>query len=198
MYNIGQRGTINTPLPYHNRTGGTIMTKPRLTQKRLKELLHYDPETGIFTWLKTGRGRRKNLIAGNIHTDSSGKKYIIICIKHKRYKAHRLAFLYMVGSFPINQTDHNDGNGLNNKFKNLSDATHLENHRNTRLQSNNTTGICGVNWIKDRDKWQSQITIKGRRKTLGYFTTKLAAAYARHIAEIKYNFHPNHGQIRPL
>lgn len=172
------------------------MTKQTLTQKRLKELLYYDSEAGLFTWIKSGSGRRINLIAGHAHKETCGKEYIQIVINGINYRAHRLAFLYMNGSLPKHETDHIDGNGLNNIFSNIKEVTKAENNKNKRRPSNNTSGCIGVG--RNKGKWIAYIKINQKMIHLGYFVTKFAAVYARHEANIKYSFHQNHGQIRPL
>ena len=74
----------------------------QLTQERLKELLHYDPETGYFTWkISPNNAVKVGSVAG-----TSMNNYIRIIIDHKAYLAHRLAFLYMEGYFPEHEVDH--------------------------------------------------------------------------------------------
>ena len=76
-----------------------------LTQERLKELLHYDPETGVFTWLESAGKKMNGRIAGT----HASKNYISIGVSHKRYLAHRLAWLYVYGKFPDGILDHLHG-----------------------------------------------------------------------------------------
>ena len=171
-----------------------MKTKPQLTQAELKSQLHYDPETGIFTWLSSGSGRNADGVAGCIFTGESGKKYIIIGINWKQYLAHRLAFLYMTGKFPPKQTDHKDGNGLHNWWSNLRAVTNKENQKNQRLRSTNTSDFTGVCWHRASEKWRVQIG----KKHVGLFTCKLEAIAVRQAAQIDHGYHPNHGQPRPL
>lgn len=170
-----------------------------ITQTELKSLIHYDQNTGIFTNL-TNRSPNCRIggVSGCVQIDNGGKKYRYIEIEGKRYQAHRLAWFYMKGTFPPDGMDHEDGNGLNNIFSNLRSVDAAENSKNKRIQSNNTSGISGVHWYKPADKWVAQIRVNRKCVHLGYFVTLFAAAYARHLAEIKYNFHPNHGTARPL
>ena len=169
-----------------------------LTQKYLKEIVHYDPDTGIFTRIKrTANCVHIGDIAGCVFYNGAGKKYIRIKIKCKPYKAHRLAFFYMKGYWPI-EIDHDDGNGLNNKWGNLFDVTHLNNCRNKRLSVRNKSGCSGVDWHKRIKKWQARITINYKELHLGYFLKINDAIKTRKAAEKKYGFHPNHGQVRPL
>lgn len=167
-----------------------------ITQEELKKLLHYDTETGIFTWIDIKR--KKRLIAGSVYNMSNGKKYLIIKFNMLRYGAHRLAWLYVMGKFPDNEIDHIDGNGLNNRIINLRDVTRSENKKNTRLVNTNNSGVCGVFFDKSRNNWRSSITTNGRVITIGRFNNIFDAACARKSAEFVYGFHENHGSIRPL
>lgn len=175
------------------------MNKPKitLTQKYLKEILYYDPDTGVFMWLAARSRINAGDIAGYV-TIRSGKKYIDIGICGKTYRAHRLAWLYMHGAFPPNDIDHINGDGLNNSISNIKLSTAQENGMNKKLLSTNTSGMCGVSWGKGKNKWYSHIYYKGKQRYLGYYTTLLAATYARHVANIEYGFSVNHGKNRPL
>lgn len=170
-----------------------------ITQQQLKELLHYCPETGVWTWLVDRRGGiKKGAIAGSIMIKSGGKKYRRIKVMGAMIRAHRLAFLYMTGSFPEEEVDHEDGNGLNNCWSNIRAVTHADNAKNHRLRSCNKSGTAGVCWHKRYNKWQAVITVNMRKKALGYFTNKDDAVAARKKAEIEFGYHPNHGTDRPL
>ncbi len=170
-----------------------------LTQERLKEVLHYCPETGVFTWLIGGKGRGKGSEAGWVHRRKpSGKFYRHVGVHNREYLAHRLAFLYMTGEFPEDQVDHQDGNGLNNVWSNLRAVTQTENNKNMRKRADNTSGTTGVYWDKRKRKWQVKIKLPGCYKSLGYFHNKEDAIAARKTAEVLYGFHENHGTERPL
>jgi len=167
-----------------------------LTQARLKELLHYDPETGIFVWLK-GRGPvKKGWIAGSVQT-VRGKKYIVITLHGKHYKAHRLAFLYVKGVFPPDEVDHISGDGTDNRWVNMRHATRTQNNKNHRLRDDNISGCTGVHWRNDKQKWHAYVGTKPIIH-LGYFSHIFEAACARKASEIAYGYHKNHGQDRPL
>ena len=169
-----------------------------LTQEYLKSILHYDPLTGIFTrTVSVSQATRPGDIAGSTHRFVS-KYYREIKIAGCSYKAHRLAFLYMAGSLPKEQVDHIDGNGLNNKWSNLRQASRQDNAKNHRLRCTNKSGYIGIDWNKAINKWHARIVVDGYRKHLGYFKNKEDAIIARKEASIKYGYHPNHGQVRPL
>lgn len=169
-----------------------------ITQEQLKQLLHYDPDTGVFTWIKTRggtciAGRR----AGNISKNKKDCKlsYCRIYINGKFYKAHRLAFLYMNGSLPDNVVDHINGDGTDNRWCNLRDVKSSDNAKNTRLKSNNNSGLHGVNWCSVRDKWRVRITVDNKELFLGRYNDFFEAVCVRKSAEVKYGFHVNHGRL---
>ena len=160
-----------------------------LTQKQLKTLVHYDPLTGNFKYLHRTNYLKKEFAGGNM---SNG--YIYLSLSYKKYLAHRLAFLYMTGSMP-EYVDHIDQKKDNNIFTNLRAVTHQENHRNTKLSKNNTSGFNGV-WFETRSqKYVAEIVINNKKKRLGTFADKEYAIEARKAANIKYGFHKNHGKI---
>lgn len=170
-----------------------------ITQEELKKLLHYDPETGIFTWLKTAARRLKiGQIAGSIRKDKDGKSYTLISVNNKRYLAHRLSWLYTHGEFPDEEIDHISGDGIDNRLCNLRSVSRSENCKNMRRNSKNKSGITGVIWRKDASKWAVQISSGRKKINLGLFNNIFDAACARKNAEIKYEFHKNHGSNRPL
>lgn len=174
----------------------------KLTQKHLKEALDYNPETGIFIWLerdreyfpteessKTWNTRFSGKVAG--YKDKRG--YLQICVNGKKYWAHRLAFLYMTGDFPENDTDHINQKKSDNQWKNLRGVTNQENHKNLGMYPNNASGFTGVSFCKGNNKWETYIYAKGKRKYLGYFTNINDAIEARKAANIEYGYHANHG-----
>ena len=170
-----------------------------LTQDQLKEVLHYCPETGVFTWLVSGGRARKGAEAGCVYCNpTSGKLYRRAMVCGRRFREHRLAFLYMTGEFPENDVDHIDGNGVNNAWTNLRAVTRAENQKNSRMPITNTSGVVGVSWVKTCRKWFAHIGVNNSNKGLGYFHNKEDAIAARKAAEVLYGFHENHGTERPL
>jgi hypothetical protein len=169
-----------------------------ITQDQLKEILHYCPETGVFTWLGNRRSVKKGAIAGCVWTSHEGKRYIHIRVYGRTTLAHRLAMLYMTGEFPEHEVDHQDGNGCNNVWSNLREVTRSENMQNMRKTSANTSGVTGVVWDRKNKKWRAQIGYRSCNYPLGRFHDKEEAIAARKAAEVFYNFHENHGTERPL
>jgi len=149
-----------------------------LTAARLRELLHYDPETGIFTW----KVSTKKIRAGQTAGSKNREGYINIQIQGCKWKAHRLALLYVTGYMPAMQVDHINGNPMDNRLCNLREASHTENRRNAGVQRNNKSGFKGVCWSKQNKGWHAQISIDGKRTSLGYFSTPESAHEAYKIA----------------
>ncbi len=160
-----------------------------ITQAELKELLHYNPETGVFKWKK----KTANCIEiGDMAGCLNSRGYLIICINSKNYYAHRLAWLYMTGEWPV-QIDHINHIKDDNSWINLRETTSQENSKNRSLRKTNKSGVIGVGWCKQSNKWKTGIKISQKAIHLGYFTDKFEAICARKSAERKYEFHPNHG-----
>ena len=120
--------------------------------------------------------------------------YSIIEVNRKSYKAHRIAWLLTYGSWPEDQIDHINGNGLDNRLENLRAVSNGENLRNKKIYKNNTSGTLGVSFDKRCQNYQAKIMINKKYKHLGYFKNKEEAIAARAAANIKYNFHENHGR----
>lgn len=152
-----------------------------ISAKELKELLHYDSDTGIFTW-KVSNGNRINIgdVSGSI---SKIDGYIRIKINGKMYLAHRLAWLYEYGYFPENDLDHKDRIKHHNWIKNLRETSDVCNQRNTGNPKNNTSGVKGICWAEQNNKWKAQIVIDRKTKGLGYYSDFLEAVCHRLAAE---------------
>lgn len=147
-----------------------------LTAERLRERLHYNPETGIFTWRQRNCSRgpdRTGQIAG-----TRSKKYIVICVDWVYYPANRLAWLYVHGRWPDGYLDHWDLDGTNNRIKNLRPATMSQNLCNIERHRDNTSGLKGVS--RHQNKWRARISIDQRYVHLGCFCTaeEAHASYA--------------------
>ncbi len=162
-----------------------------ITQKELKKFLSYDPLTGEFTWLIHNRiSKHIGTIAGK--PDNYG--YIIISINNNRYKAHRLAWLYMTGKWPKDMIDHIDCNPSNNTFSNLREASNAENQSNSKLSKRNSSGIKGVRWDKKRNKWSVSIAANKIRYYIGSFDSIQEAIEAVKIA--RQNKHKQFARIK--
>lgn len=158
-----------------------------LTQARLKELLHYDPDTGVFTNIKARQNVRVGSVTGCVSTTTG---YVGIKVDCRKYQAHRLAWLYVHGSFPPEQLDHINRVRTDNRLCNLRLATSIENGQNRSMPRNNTSGHVGVSWSKAKRKWLAEIMLDGKNIRLGLFTDKDQAVKARLEAKSKHHqFH---------
>ena len=158
-----------------------------LTAQRLRELLSYDARTGGFTWAVSRGGNAKaGTVAGTVNSGPrcGGGGYRNITIDGKRYYAHRLAWLYVNGSWPEHEIDHRDLDRDNNRFVNLREATRLQNLANRPLYRNSTTGFKGVT-VKHR-RWRARIKVNGQEIYLGSFESpeQAHAAYAMAAVDI--------------
>lgn len=153
-----------------------------ITYQRLREVLRYDPETGIFTWLVITSNRVLiGDVAGTLNDD-----YLVVQIDGRKYRAHRLAWFYMTGEWPSDQIDHWDLNRANNRWENLRKATNSKNSANTRRPMTNTSGFKGVWLDKPTNKWRAKIQVRGEQRYLGYFDTPESAHHAYVVAATQY------------
>lgn len=166
--------------------------REELTQERLKELLHYDPETGVFTW-KVTRGRvTAGKAAGSKNTDG----YISIGVCGNRTYAHRLAFLYMIGRLPVDRVDHVNQIESDNRWVNLREATMSENLRNVSNWSHNTSGYKGVYPSANGKRYCAKIQHHGDQYNLGTYDCPREAAHTYNCAAIQ--LHGEFAVLNPI
>lgn len=152
-----------------------------LTQERLKELLHYDPESGKFTRIKTASNHLEGEEVGWLSKDG----YRLTKIDGRPYRCARLAFLYMTGLLPL-QADHINRTRHDDRWANLRAANNGQNSANKNIQTNNTSGAKCVSWDERRKRWHVRVHIGGKQRHVGYFQdfelAELAASEARNKA----------------
>lgn len=165
-----------------------------ISQSRLKELLSYDPNTGVFTWaVKYGSHAVVGKVAGSLHKATG---YWTIRLDKVLHKAHRLAWLYVHGAMPDCQVDHINHDRGDNRIVNLRLATRgdLDNGQNRKgINANNTTGFLGVSYCKQTGKYRAQIICNRKRVPIGRYKTP-EEAHEAYLAK-KRELHPfyNHG-----
>lgn len=184
--------------------------KPLPSPNLLRQLLDYDPETGVLTW----RTRTPDLfVGGERHTaihkcnlwnaKHAGKRagglhaptgYLVIRVNGNSFYIHRIAWAIYGGVAPKNRIDHIDGNKANNRIANLRDVTQEQNCRNLKMHADNRSGVNGVSWNAKRRRWCSEIRFQRKAKWLGRFKSFEDAVAARKAAERELGFHPNHGR----
>ena len=143
-----------------------------LTAERLREVLHYEPESGAFTWLVTLSNRAPAGSKAGAHNKYT--KYTSISIQGKLHRAHRLAWLYVTGAWPDRFVDHINGERSDNRWANLRQANGSLNQQNLRASRGDTcSGLLGVYQTdKKSHPWRASITVDGKDRHIGNFETK--------------------------
>lgn len=140
-----------------------------ITEARLKELVTYDPETGLYHWRVSRAKTKAGALAGSYRPG----KYVQLQLDGKNYSGHRLAFLYMTGSIP-SAVDHINRDRADTRWANLRGASTAENARNQGKRPSKYSSLKGVTFNKSLGYWVAQIGCNGN-KHLGYFKSEQAA-----------------------
>lgn len=147
------------------------MQVSKLTFMRVREIAHYDPDTGIFTWRLSNSNRVKvGAEMGVLRKDG----YLRVQLDGEKHYLHRLAWLYVYGHFPPIYIDHINGVRNDNRLCNLRLADYSLNSENQRkAKSDNQVGILGIERVagSKRNPWSARIRVKGKRLYLGVFPT---------------------------
>lgn len=154
-----------------------------LTYDLIREYFHYDPDSGDFI---SARKNCKRILLGDSVGTISKKGYRVIQFRGKLYQAHRMAYLYMTGSWPENVIDHINGNRSDNRWSNLRNATHGQNKTYSKRNKNNKSGKCGVSkrvYPSGKIVWGVRINIDGKETHLGFFSSFEEAKNVRIKAE---------------
>lgn len=160
------------------------MAKSDLTAERLRELLHYDPDTGIFTWRVCPRHPR---LVGKQAGGIVKHGYLVTAIDGTHYKCHRLVWLYVHSKWPPEHIDHINGIRSDNRLLNLRIASRAINNQNRRKPvTGSASGLLGV--TPYRNKWVAQISVNFMKIHIGVYKTP-ELAHAAYI-EAKRRLHP--------
>lgn len=145
------------------------MAKKLVDVDRIKQVLNYDPQTGVFVWTaRTGNRVAVGAEAGTVTLHGR----VQIRIDGVTHYAHRLAWAYMTGESPRGPIDHIDGNPMNNAFANLRDVDDFINAQNrTKPDKRSKSGLIGAAWNDLNKNWRARIYTKGRTVELGSFDT---------------------------
>ena len=179
--------------------------------RELRKLVELDPSTGKMTWkhrdasyFKDSGGRYTQDRAARVwNTRYAGKPafdaphrmgYLTGTLFYKDLLAHRVVWALVYGEWPSNTIDHINGVKTDNSPENLRDVKHIENMRNQKARSNNTSGVTGVSLDNSRRKFEAYITVSGEKKCLGRFDSISDASAARSSANEAVGFHENHGR----
>ena len=172
------------------------MSKPIVSPETIRELLDYDPDTGVMIWRKrapelfgsekaqkTWNSRFEGKAIGARHTHG----YLKACVNYEQHYVHRLAFAHYHGRWPENEIDHINGIRTDNRIGNLREVTRVENLQNQKLGSlrSRPDGLLGAHWSKDRNKWVAHIMVEKKSYHLGVFDDKREAQAAYLRAKLK-------------
>lgn len=175
----------------------------------LRKLLRYEPETGKLYWLertpdmfrngyRSAEGNCANWNGKNAGreamTADDGNGYRQGAIFGRNIRAHTIAWALHYGEWPKGEIDHISGDRSDNRISNLRAVSHRDNSRNTKLRSDNTSGVMGVYWIAKSQKWEVRVGMRGSSIFLGRYDCIHEAAKARQAANEQYGFHQNHGR----
>lgn len=172
------------------------MNSLQIQPSTLRDLLSYDAENGLLTWLHRpfSKGSWNAQYSGKpALTADCGQGYRVGAVLGRKVYAHRVAWALHYGVHPT-LIDHINGIRSDNRIENLRDVTATENARNACRKSNNTSGVNGVSWNKQVGRWTAMITVDRKSKYLGLFDLLDDAIAARLAEQAKHEFHPNHGR----
>ncbi|REC53831.1 HNH endonuclease [Rhodosalinus sediminis] len=182
---------------------------PRIEPALLRDLIHYDPDTGQLTWKArrpvnfTHCKRDPAWVCRIWNAKYEGRPafgrrehgYIAGRVFGAHVYAHQVAFAIMTGQWPEAQIDHVNGRRSDNRWRNLRPTDSAQNARNTAISRSNSSGVVGVSWNREKRRWWAYIhPAKGRRHLLGSFRSKADAVAVRKAAERHYGYHQNHGR----
>lgn len=149
--------------------------------KQIQEALSYNPKTGILRWKISVGTQKAGAIAG---CESAG--YIHIRFQKRNYRAHQLAWAIVKGYW-AKEIDHKDTNGTNNRWRNLREATHSQNHGNARLHRDAKCPYKGVTKRGKYNKWRARVIVGGKQFCLGYYDSAILA-HAAYVMAAKHHF----------
>lgn len=172
----------------------------------LRELVSYDPKTGVLTW-KRRQGHHFDVkpvnlpralstwnarYAGREIKSSTSFGHVALHINiygiRRRMMAHRAAWAIVHGEWPEHLIDHVNGDPSDNRISNLRCCTSSENNRNKKITPRNTSGFVGVTFYKRTQQWRAWVKIEGKTKSLGYHDKKADAIAARRAADAEFGF----------
>ena len=153
-----------------------------ITADELRSILHYNPLTGVFTRIRSAHPYSVGAVVGTVALDG----YVTVNIRRRHYKCHRLAWLYVYGTWPKHDIDHINRNRSDNRICNLWDVTHQQNMCNAGTYNTNTSGRKGVYWDKRDSRWRARFLLGDKYLSLGRFKTFDEAVAARVAAEKLY------------
>lgn len=178
-----------------------------ITPQVIRELLHYEPDTGIFTWrardqdwfatyrsFRTWNSRYANKRAGRETVTGNGYRRRVISIFKTRIMEHRLAWMHMTDDPLPDTIDHINRDATDNRWCNIRASSSSDNQHNKSMHRSNTSGVNGVSWDKKSKKWRAYGTLDSRRYYLGLFDDINEAACAANSFREASGFDFRHGK----
>jgi hypothetical protein len=173
------------------------------SKEYLEQCLDYDKLSGLLFWKNRPREHfDSERWFKSWHTKYAGKQacklsfgdeYRKIYLDKERFLAHRVVYKMETGQDP-EYIDHENGNTLDNSFKNLKNVSHPDNMQNKKKYSSNSSGYTGIYWEASKNTWLARIYKDGVKYYIGRYKNLNDAVSARQAAEKKLDFHPNHGR----
>ena len=170
----------------------------------LHRLLICDPVEGTLTWrhrplefFKTDRDQKSwnKRWAGKLALSGIDKDgYAHGRVLSITLRAHRVIWAMVMGEWPVEEIDHEDGVRTHNQYSNLKEASDRDNAVNRKLSKKNKTGVSGVSWDKTKKRWRARVRDGKKQVNLGYFRLLIDAVKARKAGEASHGYHPNHGR----
>lgn len=158
-----------------------------LSQERVRSLFCYEPITGILKRRVSGGGVVAGTVSGCLRNDG----YVSVGMDDTSYLSHRVIWVYVHGDIKKGVIDHINGDRADNRLENLRDVTPKTNQQNRAMQKNNVSGITGVRWATKDKMWIATIA---NRSYIGMNKDFFEACCLRKSAELKLNYHANHGR----
>jgi hypothetical protein len=176
-----QKCLQNAPAPTlkaEDKNKGAQIFNNSVSPKRIREVLDYDPETGTLRWKSrpTARPSWNARFTGKVagHKDKA-TGYIAVRIDGKLLLAHRVAWAHMYGEWPEDEIDHRNRSGSDNRLINIRPATRNDNLGNRQVPYNSKSGVKGVSWNAQKQKWVVRIIREGKRYYFGSHASLEAA-----------------------
>jgi len=184
-----------------------MAAKPLPSPEVLRQLLSYDPDTGKLFWKERGpewfkdglrpaewcANQWNNRFSGAVAGTLTPRGYLKVTVNSEKYWAHRVAWKIYYGCEPLFEIDHINQVKDDNRIENLRDVAPSINSKNSPIGTRNISGVVGVFWNTQKQKWQAKIHCNGKGRHIGFFDDLPAAQTARKQAERELGFHPNHG-----
>lgn len=159
--------------------------KNKITYEELHKLFYYDPSTGLLVRkITTGRRGKAGTVVGTLNNGG----YLKVKINSKQYLIHRIVYCMHHGYWPEKGIDHINRIKTDNRIENLREAGQVCNRRNSKLDSNNTSGIRGISWDNKSEKWRAYIKINNKQLHLGLFKDLNSAVIVRYMAELDHSW----------